>query len=157
MREASMEDITKFLECKRVAFVGVSRNPQHFSRALLREFAAKGYDPIPVNPQAAEIEGRKCFARLSDITPPIDAALLMTGAPEATDQALRECHEADIRRIWIYKKVHDGHNHELVMEACRSRGSAVVEGYCPFMFLPQPGMVHRIHRFLMKVGGSYPL
>ena len=100
-----MEDITKFLECKRVAFVGVSRDPQHFSRALFREFLAKGYDPVPVNPQATEIEGRKCFARLSDITPPVEAALLMTGAPDATDQAVRECRQADIRNIWIYKSV----------------------------------------------------
>ena len=157
MREASLEDITKFLECKRVAFVGVSRQPKHFSQSLLREFVAKGYDSVPVNPQATEIEGRKCFARLGDITPPVEAALLMTSAPEATDQAVRECNEADIRRIWIYKSVHDGNNHEQAMEFCRLRGSAVVEGYCPFMFLPHPGLVHRVHRFLMKVSGNYPL
>ena len=157
MREASLEDITKFLECKRVAFVGVSRNPQHFSRSLFREFLAKGYDAVPVNPQATEIEGRKCFARLADITPPVEAALLLTGAPDATDQAVRECNEADIRNIWIYKSVQDGENHEQAMEFCRLRGSAVVEGYCPFMFLPHPGLFHRVHRFLMKVAGNYPL
>jgi predicted CoA-binding protein len=157
MREASLEDITKFLECKRVAFVGVSRHPQHFSRSLLREFLAKGYDPVPVNPQATEIDGRRCFARLADITPPVEAALLLTGAAEATDRAVRECNDADIRNIWIYKSVHDGDNHEQAMESCRLRGSAVVEGYCPFMFLPHPGMIHRIHGFLMKVVGSYPL
>ena len=157
MREASMEDITKFLECKRVAFVGVSRDPQHFSRALFREFLAKGYDPVPVNPQAREIEGRKCFARLSDINPFVEAALLLTGAPGATDQAVRECQQADIRNIWIYKTVHDGDNHAQAMELARSRGTAIVEGYCPFMFLPHPALFHRVHRFMMKVTGSYPL
>ena len=157
MRDASLEDITKFLECKRVAFVGVSRNPQHFSRALFREFLAKGYDAVPVNPQAAEIEGRKCFARLSEITPPVEAALLMTGAPDATDQAVRECNQADIRNIWIYKSVSDGNDHEQAVEFCRLRGTAVVEGYCPFMFLPHPELFHRVHRFFMKVAGSYPL
>ncbi len=157
MREASLEDITKFLECKRVAFVGVSRDPQHFSRSLLREFLAKGYDPLPVNPQATEIDGRRCFARVSDITPPVEAALLMTGAPEATGQAVRECTQAEICNICIYKVVHDGDNHERAMEFCRQRGTAVVEGYCPFMFLPHPGLVHRVHRFLMKVAGNYPL
>ena len=84
MREASLDDITKFLDCKRVAFVGVSRNSQHFSRLLFREFLAKGYDPVPVNPQAANIDGRQCFARIADVNPPVEAALLMTGAPEAT-------------------------------------------------------------------------
>jgi len=157
MREASLGDITKFLACKRVAFVGVSRHPQHFSRSLLREFLAKGYDPVPVNPQATEIEGRKCFARLSDITPPVEAALLMTGAPDATDQAVRECDQANIRKIWIYKSVNDGDDHAQTVELGRLRGSTVVEGYCPLMFLPHPGLVHRVHRFLMKVAGSYPL
>ena len=157
MREASLEDITKFLECKRVALVGVSRQPRHFSRSLLREFVANGYDPVPVNPQATEIEGRKCFARIADITPPVEAALLMTGAAEATDQAVNECNHADIRKIWIYKSVDDGAVHEQAMEFCRLRGSAVVEGYCPMMFLPHAGMVHRFHGFLMKVVGSYPL
>jgi len=157
MREASLEDITKFLECKRIALVGVSRKPQHFSRALMREFIAKGYDPVPVNPQATEIEGRMCSARLADVSPAVEAALLLTGAPETTDQALRDCHAAGVQRIWIYRQVHDGQSHEKTLDSCRARGTAVIEGYCPMMFLPRPGWVHRVHRLLMKVSGSYPL
>ena len=157
MREASMEDITKFLKCKRVAFVGVSRNPRHFSRALLKEFVAKGYDAVPVNPQATEIDGRKCFARLADITPAVEAALLLNGAPEATDRAVRECNDADIRNIWIYRSVTGGDDHAEAVEFCRLRGDAVVEGHCPFMFLPHPGLIHRFHGLLMRVTGSYPL
>jgi len=156
MREATLKDITKFLKCRRVAVVGLSRNPQHFSRALFREFAAQGYDPVPVNFQAAEIEGRKCFTRLSDITPPVEAALLMTAAPGATDQAVRECDQAGIRNIWVYKGDIDGNDHAQTVELARSCGSTVVEGYCPFMFLPHQGFIHRLHGFLMRLGGSYP-
>jgi predicted CoA-binding protein len=157
MREASLKDITKFLECKRVAFIGVSRNPQHISRTLFREFVAQGYDPVPVNPLAADMEGRPCFASISEVTPPLEAALLMTGAPEATDKVIRDCTQANVAKIWIYKNLIDGNDHAQTVELCRLHGSAVVEGYCPYMFLPHPGLVHRLHRFLMKVGGSYPL
>lgn len=157
MREASLEDITKFLGCKRIALVGVSRQPQHFSRSLWQEFLAKGYDAIPVNPLATEIDGRQCFARLAEIAPPVEAALLMTSTPDATDQAMQECNQVQIRNIWIYKSVDDGENHEHAVEFCRLRGSAVVEGYCPFMFLPHPALFHRVHRLFMKVVGSYPL
>ena len=156
MREASLKDISEFLECKRVAFVGVSRNPQHISRALFREFVAQGYDPVPVNPQAAEIGGRTCFAGVSDINPSAEAALLFIGAQETIDQLVRECNQAGIKKIWIYKNVTDGGDHAQTVELCRSDGSAVVEGYCPFMFLPHPALVHRIHRFVAKVTGSYP-
>ena len=157
MRNASLEDITKFLQCKRVAFVGASRNSGHFSRALFREFVAKGYEPIPVNPGATEIEGRKCFARISDITPGVEAALLMTGLPDATEDAVRECTQAGIPNIWIYKTVDKREGREHFVESCRQHGAAVVEGYCPFMFLPHPGLVHRVHRLFMKVAARYPL
>jgi predicted CoA-binding protein len=157
MQDASMEDITKFLACKRIALVGVSRNAHHFSRALLGEFLEKGYDAVPVNPNAAEIDGRKCFPRVSEITPQVQAALLLTGASELTIQAVRECSEADIRHIWVYKPVKDGKDDTQTLEFCRLRGAALIEGHCPFMFLPHPALIHRVHRFISKVGGSYPV
>ena len=157
MREASLEDITRFLGCKRVAMVGVSRQPQHFSRALLKEFLANGYDAVPVNPHVTEIDGRKCYGSVAAIAPRVEAALLMTGGPAATDRAIQECHHTDIHNIWIYKSVNDGGGHERAVESCRLRGTAIVEGYCPLMFLPHPALFHRIHRFFQKVAGSYPL
>ena len=81
----------------------------------------------------------------------------MTGAPDITDRAIHECHEADVRNIWIYKSVHECENHKVEMEIAQARGTAIVEGYCPFMFLPHPALIHRVHRFIMKVTGSYPL
>jgi predicted CoA-binding protein len=157
VREASLKDITKFLECKRVAFVGVSRNPKHFSRLLFHEFLDKGYDSVPVNPQATDIDGRRCFARVADVTPPVEAAVIMTGAPDITDQSIHECNQAKIRNIWIYKSLDCEANHEHTVDASRLQGSTVVEGYCPMMFLPHPALVHRAHRLLMKVVGSHPL
>jgi hypothetical protein len=157
MREGSQEKIGRFLESKRLAFVGVSRDAQPFSRLLFREFIAQGYEPVPVNPQATEIEGRKCFAQVSEIVPPVEVALQMTATPASTDQAMRECDHAAIRRIWLYKAVNGGESHEHTVESCRLGGSTVIEGYCPFMFLPNPGLFHRVHGFLMKVAGSYPL
>jgi hypothetical protein len=154
--DALLEDIKKFLDSKRLAVVGVSRDPKHFSRAVFREFVAQGYDAVPVNPKAMEIEGRQCFPRIADVTPAVEAVLLLTPAGR-TYQALDECKQVNIRKIWMYKAVPDREIHEHAVEFCRQRGSAVIEGHCPFMFLPNPGLFHRIHRVLMKVAGSYPL
>jgi hypothetical protein len=156
MRDASIKDITKFLGCRRIAFVGVSRDPEHFSRGLFREFLAKGYDAVPVNPQAAEIEEHKCFSRILDVTPRVEAALLLTGVPDATDEAVIECQQAGIRNVWIYKSVPESDFHEQAKEISRSQGASVVEGHCPFMFLPHPALIHRVHRFITKVAGDYP-
>ena len=42
--------IDDFLSRKRLALVGVSRNPQDFTRSMFREFRRRGYDVVPVNP-----------------------------------------------------------------------------------------------------------
>ncbi len=46
-------EIDGFLALKRVAMVGVSRDPRDFSRMLFREMKKRGYDMVPVNPGAA--------------------------------------------------------------------------------------------------------
>ena len=155
MPDGSMEDIREFLATKRLAIVGASRDPKHFSRALFREFLAQGYEVVPVNPQATEIEGHRCFARVADITPHVEAVLLMTAAA-TVDRALRECAEAAAKRVWIYQDSSDNEVHAHAVDSCRKRGATVIEGYCPFMFLPKPAWFHRAHRFFLKVAGSYP-
>ena len=156
MPDAALDDITEFLKCRRLAIVGVSRNPRDFSRALFREFVAQGYDAVPVNPKAEEVEGRRCFARIGDVTPPISAALLLT-PPATAEQNVHECVEADVKRIWVYKAVSDSTMRERALDFCRKRGLVMIDGYCPFMFFPKTGFIHRVHRFFMQLAGSYPL
>jgi predicted CoA-binding protein len=45
---------------------------------------------VPVNPRAFEALGRGCFARLPDIQPTIDAALLTT-SPAVTEAGVEDC------------------------------------------------------------------
>src|SRR5256885_15710176 len=97
-----MERIQDFLGQKRFAIVGVSQSPKDFSRALFREFRERGYDPVPVNPAAREIEGQPCFPCLQEIQPPVDAVLLMT-SPAVTDTVVRDCAEAGIKLVWMYR------------------------------------------------------
>jgi hypothetical protein len=149
------EAITDFLKQKRLAVVGVSRNPHDFSRWLFREFLKQGYDAVPVNPQAKEVEGRRCFARVSEISPPVEGALLMT-PPALTEQVVRECAASGITRLWMHRGVGNGSLHPGAVAFCRDQGIRLVAGYCPFMFFARPGFVHRLHRFCMKLLGSYP-
>jgi predicted CoA-binding protein len=70
--------IEEFLALRRVALVGVSRNPWDFSRRLFHDMCERGYDMVPVNPIAEEIEERECFPCLQAVKPPVDGALVMT-------------------------------------------------------------------------------
>ena len=147
--------ITDFPAQKRLAVVGVSRNPRDFSRLLFREFLKQGYDAVPVNPQVTELEGHRCFARVADIAPAVEGALLMT-PPRLTEKVVRECAQAGISRVWMYRAVGQGAIHSAAVAFCRERGMRVIEGYCPFMFFPNPGFVHRLHGYFMKLVRSCP-
>jgi len=152
---SSLEMIQDFLAQKRIAMVGISRKPGEFSAMLFKELCKRGYDVVPVNPNMTEVLGRRCFARVQDIQPPVEAALLMTSA-EVTETVAGECAEAGIRRIWMHRAGGRGAVSEKAVEFCRARGMQVVPGECPLMFLPESGGIHRLHGFLRKITGSYP-
>ncbi|HTS66424.1 MAG TPA: CoA-binding protein [Candidatus Acidoferrales bacterium] len=147
--------IDDFLDQKRFAFVGLSRRPNDFSRALFREFIAKGWNPVPVNPEAVEIEGESCYAHVNDIQPPVDSALLMT-SPQATALVAGECVSAGMKRVWFFRGPGSGPLNQQAVDACEAAGVSVIAGECPLMFLPHPVWIHRVHAFVKKIRGTYP-
>ena len=155
-QRASLETIEDFLAQKRIAMPGISRDPANFSVKLFEELCRRGYDVVPVNPNVAEVQGRRCFARVQDIQPPVEAALLMT-SPEATETVVNHCAEAGIRRVWMYRAAGQGAVSAKAVAFCHAQGMQVVPGQCPFMFLPEAAGFHRFHGFVRKITGRYPL
>ena len=151
----AMKRIQEFLSRKRLAIVGVSRQPRDFSRAVLREFRERGYDAVPVNPEALEMDGLRCFARLQEIDPPVDRALFMT-PPALTDQIVRDCAQAGVKRVWMYRATGKGAVSADAVKFCEANGISVIAGECPLMFLPGGSWFHRLHGLVKKITGSYP-
>jgi uncharacterized protein len=152
---AVKELILDFLGQKRFAIAGVSQSPKDFSRLLFREFRGRGYDPVPVNPAAKEIEGQKCYARVQDIQPPVDGVLLMT-PPAVSEAVVQDCAEAGIKRVWLYRASGRGAVSDQAVRFCEASGISVVPGECPMMFLPGGALIHRLHGLVRKIAGSYP-
>ena len=151
----NISDIRSFLSLKRIAFVGVSRDPKDFSRLLFREMCKRGYDMVPVNPAVGEVEMKRCFPRVQDITPAVDGALLMT-KPSDTDHVVRDCAAAGIRDVWMHRAGGHGSVSQDAVRFCHEQGINVVEGHCPFMFFEHTPFFHRVHGFFMKITGKYP-
>ncbi len=139
-----LDTVRDFLSQQRLAIVGVSQQPRHFSRALFRAFRERSFEAIPVNPSAQEIEGTPCYSRVQDIQPPVDTVLLMT-APAVTDQIVKDCADAGIRRVWMYRRS------AAAVAFCEAHGMTVIAGECPLMYLPETGWVHRLHGWLHGV------
>jgi uncharacterized protein len=147
------EKIEDFLKQKRLALVGVSRKDRDFTRQIFREFLKRGYDAVPVNPGAEELDGRRCFHRVQEITPPVDGALLLT-KPDATETVVMDCAAAGVPRIWMYRATGKGAVSKAAIGFCKSRGISVIPGYCPHMFWPDGAFVHRLHGIFVKLGGG---
>lgn len=135
-----------FLEHRRIAVVGVSRDPRGFARAIFKELLRRGYDAIPVNPGLAQAEGRTCHATVKAISPPPEVAILFTPPAEA-EKVVRECLEAGVRRVWMHRGAGKGAASPGALALCRAQGIEVVTDLCPFMALPEVGWGHRVHAF----------
>jgi predicted CoA-binding protein len=150
-----METIQDFLAQKRFAFVGVSSRPKDFSRALFLEFQLRHYEPVPVHPEATEIEGAPCFAHVRDIQPPVDSVLLMT-SQAVTDRVVQECVEAGVKRVWFYRGGGPGALTDSALQLCEANGIRAIAGECPFMFFDNTAWFHRFHGLVKKIVGTYP-
>jgi len=153
--QTSLETIREFLAQKRIAMIGVSREPGSFSVMLFQELLRCGYDVVPVNPYTPNVLGHPCFAGVRDVAPPVKVALLLT-SPQVTETVVADCARAGIRLVWMHRGVGRGAVSPSAIAFCHAQGIEVIAGQCPFMFLPASGGVHRLHGFFRKITGRYP-
>ncbi|PYX42392.1 MAG: CoA-binding protein [Acidobacteria bacterium] len=151
----TIHDVENFLALHRIAMVGVSRNPKDFSRLLFREMCDRGYDMVPINLGADEIDERECFHSLQAVKEPVEGVLVMTPF-HATLQVVQDCAAAGVRKVWIYRAGGKGAVSPEAIAFCKGNGIRVVDGHCPFMFFPETKFVHRVHGLLQKITRRYP-
>lgn len=151
----SLNAVESFLSHKRIALVGISRQPHDIGAQLFEKFTRLGYDIVPVNPNVPEIMGRRCYARLQDIQPAPEAALLLT-SPSVTNSVVHDCAETGIRHIWMYRGGGQGAVSDEAVAFCREHQINVIPGQCPFMFLRPVTGIHWCHRLIFKIKGAYP-
>lgn len=138
-----------FLATKRIAVVGVSRDEKDFSRVVFRELLRRGHDLVPVHPALAEVEGRRVWPTLSQIEPPVEAALVLT-PPAATEAVVRDAIRAGVRKVWLHRGAGRGAGTPEALALCEANGIEVVHDLCPFMALPGAGLPHDVHGFFRR-------
>jgi len=151
----TMKQIDGFLALKRIAVVGVSRNPKEISYTLWQELRQRRYDAVPVNPAATEIDGKPCYPSVRDIDPPVEGALIMTTAAVA-EQVIEDCSTAGVQHVWLYGGLGGGATSTATIAAAEAHGLDTVSGHCPYMFLPGTPVFHKMHGVGKKLTGSYP-
>jgi predicted CoA-binding protein len=152
----SLRQIDAFLALKRIAVVGVSREPREFSTVLWQELLQRRYEAIPVNPAAQQIDGHRCYASVREIQPPVDGALIMV-PPTAAERVIDDCAAVGVKHVWLYQGIQKpGAVSEASIDAAERNGMEVVVGHCPYMFLPGTPFFHALHALGKKLTGGYP-
>ena len=153
--DAMKEDIRDFLAQRRIAVAGVSRDPNQVGNHLFRKLEACGYEVFPVNPNATEAEGVRCFPDLRSVPPPVDGVLIVTRPADAL-AVVRECESLGIRRVWMHRSFGAGSVSAEAVRHGRERGIQVIAGGCPFMYLEPVDPFHRCIRWILGVQGKLP-
>jgi uncharacterized protein len=146
--------IDKFIGDKNIALIGVSKNPQKFGNALLKELSKKGYNVFPVHPELKEVEGTKCLSSLEDL-PDNVKNLLLAVQPKVTEEIVGNINPQKIKRVWMLKGAGKGSASEKAIQECKNKGIEVVYGFCPMMFY-SPSGIHGFHFWLRKTFGKIP-
>ena len=82
--------VAAFLEGRRIAVAGVSRNSAQPANAIFRRLKTSGYDVFPINPNATEVEGVRCYRDVGSVPEPLDGVVIAT-PPHASIEIVRQC------------------------------------------------------------------
>ena len=127
------EDIRFALEQTRTwAVVGCSPDPYRDSNRIALLLQSRGFRVIPVNPNADEILGERCFASVHEIGEPVDVVDVFRRSSEAgahVDEAIA----IGAKAVWLQLGVID----PAAAERARAAGLRVVMDRCPAIELPR--------------------
>ena len=145
------EAVDGFLAQKTLALAGVSRSGRKFGNAVLKDLRRKGYEVLPVHPEAAAIDGTRCYRSLAELPNAVGGLVLVVPPPQ-TEKLVEEAADAGIRRVWMQQ----GAESPAAVRICEERGIDAIHGECILMFAEPAGFVHRAHRWIRKVCGKLP-
>jgi predicted CoA-binding protein len=145
------KSIIDFLSQKKLAAIGVSRDAKQFSNSAYRLLKTHGFTVYPVNPNAEQIEGDRCFPNITSLPEKVDRALIML-PPEKTMHVLPEIAAAGIKHVWLQQQTESPQ----AIQFCSDHNINVVYGECIIMFVEPVGFPHRMHRWVKKVTGALP-
>ena len=122
----SRETINRILdECRTIAVVGLSSNPDRPSYGVARYMQQRGYRIIPVNPNEAEVLGEKAYPALTAIEDKVDLVDIFRRSEEAgahVDDAI----SIGAMAVWLQEEVID----EAAAERAEKAGLLVVMDRC---------------------------
>jgi predicted CoA-binding protein len=147
--------VAEFLGGERIAVAGVSRSSSQAANAILRKLRKSGYEAIPINPNASEVEGERCYPDLASVPGSIDGVVVATH-PDVAAELVRQCEERGVGRVWFHRSFGVGSVSEEAVRQCSMSGIHCIVGGCPLMFCDPVDVGHRCMRWWLQRRGRVP-
>lgn len=149
------EAVADFLSIERIAVAGVSRSPSQAANAVFRKLRESGYKAVPINPNATEIEGERCYPDLPSVPGGVDAVVVATH-PGVAGQLVEQCVQCGIGRLWFHRSFGSGSVSEEAIRLCEAAGIEPIVGGCPLMYCKPVDIGHRCMRWWLHRRGRVP-
>jgi predicted CoA-binding protein len=146
------ELIFEFLQRRRIAVAGVSRDPGSAANFVFRTLRDRGYDVSPVNPNAQQVEGTTSFPSLTSIPGELDG-VVVASHPSVSADIVRQAAEKRIARVWLHRSFRQGSVSQEAVEECRRLDIQCIVGGCPVMFSQPVDFSHRCMRWWLDRRG----
>ncbi len=141
--------IEEFINRKRLAVVGVSRDEGKFGNMAYRELKERGYDLVPVHPDMPSFAGETCYPNLQAIPQPVEGAVVIV-SPARVSDVLRDAAAAGITHVWIQQ----GAESPEALALADELGLSVAHNACILMYAQPVRGFHKFHRAIAKFFGK---
>ncbi|MEI8005167.1 MAG: CoA-binding protein [Bacteroidota bacterium] len=149
--KASRKSIEAFLENRKLAIAGVSRDKKKFGYTVFSELRKKGYEVYPVNPEADLIDGQACFHSVSALPVEVKYLLVVTPAKN-TLEVLKEAIAKGIDNIWIQQMS----DTKEAVEYLKDKNVNLIYKQCILMWTEPVTGFHKFHRSIKRFFGALP-
>lgn len=147
--------VADFLSGRRIAVAGVSRGGGQPANAIFKRLRETGHETIPINPNAKEIDGVRCYPDLASVPGAIDGLMIVT-RPDVSIDLVQQAQKRGVRRIWFHRSVGDGSVSDDAVQQARRNGVNPIVGGCPMMFCGNVDLGHRCMRWWFQRTGKVP-
>ena len=149
------DSVAQFLHGKRFAVAGVSRQAAAAANAVFRKLRDSGYEVFPVNPNAEEAEGARCYPDIASIPGKLDSVVIATH-PDVSASIVRECAARGVARVWFHRSFGAGSVSQEAVRECQRLGLDYIVGGCPLMFCDPVDFGHKCMRWWLQRRGRVP-
>ena len=149
------ESVAAFLRGRRIAVVGVSRQPSQPANAIFGKLRRAGYEVFPINPNATHVEGVTCYANVGGVPGKLDGVVIAT-SPEVAIGIVEQCRDRGVRRVWFHRSFGGGSVSDDAVRACHTYDIDCIVGGCPLMFCEPVDLGHRCMKWWLQRQGRVP-